>query len=358
MKIRCIKTKCIIALLLIFTTSTAANGTIITFGVNLSKASFGPEELGVIVNDADPISVKIAEYYRAKRHIPKANMIHVRFKPSGSNMTRSEFRKANTAVGAITPRNVQAYALTWTKPYRVECMSITTAFAAGFDERFCSKTCGPTKQSPYFNSNSRRPYDEYQWRPTMMLAGRNFEEVKKLIDRGAMADHTFPNSTGYLVSTSDQARNIRAKQYPDIIEHLGGVLDLRLVKSNFIVNKKNVLFYFTGIMRVLGLDTIRFVPGAIADHLTSAGGDLMGNAQMSSLRWLEAGATGSYGTVVEPCNHMGKFPNPDIVINRYFQGETLVEAYWKSVAWPGEGIFIGEPLAAPFAPRLDTTYLQ
>jgi threonine synthase len=30
---------------------------------------------------------------------------------------------------------------------------------------------------------------------------------------------------------------------------------------------------------------------------------------MSALRWLEAGASGSYGTVVEPCNHPAKFPD-------------------------------------------------
>jgi len=72
---------------------------------------------------------------------------------------------------------------------------------------------------------------------------------------------------------------------------------------------------------------------------------------MSSLRWLEAGATGSYGTVVEPCNHLSKFPHPGAVMWRYAEGATLIEAYWKSVAWPGEGVFIGEPLARPFAPR-------
>ena len=43
-----------------------------------------------------------------------------------------------------------------------------------------------------------------------------------------------------------------------------------------------------------------------------------------------------------------KFPRPDILIDRYLNGETLIEAYWKSVAWPGQGVFIGEPLAAPF----------
>jgi hypothetical protein len=69
---------------------------------------------------------------------------------------------------------------------------------------------------------------------------------------------------------------------------------------------------------------------------------------MSSLRWLESGATGSYGAVAEPCNFPQKFPVPAIVIGRYYAGESLLEAYWKSVAWPGQGIFIGEPLANPF----------
>ena len=73
---------------------------------------------------------------------------------------------------------------------------------------------------------------------------------------------------------------------------------------------------------------------------------------MSILRWLEAGATASYGTVVEPCNHMQKFPFPGIAMFHYALGASAIEAYWKSVAWPGEGVFIGEPLAQPFAPKL------
>jgi len=110
-----------------------------------------------------------------------------------------------------------------------------------------------------------------------------------------------------------------------------------------------VLFYFTGLARVPDLESLDFRPGAIADHLTSAGGQLTDSSQMSSLAWLEAGATGSYGTVTEPCNLTGKFPDPALVIGYYLQGNTLLEAYWKSVAMPGEGIFIGEPLAAPFS---------
>ncbi len=72
---------------------------------------------------------------------------------------------------------------------------------------------------------------------------------------------------------------------------------------------------------------------------------------MSILRWLDAGATASYGTVVEPCAFPQKFPNPGIVIDRYTRGESLIEAYWKSVQWPGQGVFVGEPLAKPYADR-------
>ncbi|MEA5519656.1 hypothetical protein, partial [Limnoraphis robusta] len=71
--------------------------------------------------------------------------------------------------------------------------------------------------------------------------------------------------------------------------------------------------------------------------------------------WLEAGATASYGTVVEPCNFPQKFPNPAIAMRRYLDGDTAVEAYWKSVVWPGQGVFIGEPLARPFGAARDVS---
>jgi hypothetical protein len=87
----------------------------------------------------------------------------------------------------------------------------------------------------------------------------------------------------------------------------------------------------------------------MADHLTSAGGALFGQGQMSILRWIDAGATGSYGAVTEPCNFPQTFPLPAIAMAHYRQGETLIEDYWKGVAMPAQGIFVGEPLARPFA---------
>ena len=81
------------------------------------------------------------------------------------------------------------------------------------------------------------------------------------------------------------------------------------------------------------------------------GGDLAGpHDQTTALAWITAGATASHGTVSEPCSHLQKFPHPGWLIGHYAQGATAIEAYWKSVLWPQQSLFIGEPLAAPFAP--------
>ena len=76
---------------------------------------------------------------------------------------------------------------------------------------------------------------------------------------------------------------------------------------------------------------------------------------MSIAKWLEAGATASYGTAFEPCNYPTKFPSPKVMLPHYFRGETVLEAYWKSVHWPGEGVFVGDPLARPWGTKVDAT---
>ncbi|WP_324780493.1 TIGR03790 family protein [Thiobacillus sedimenti] len=306
-------------------------------------------QLGVIVNDDDPDSVAIAAYYMQKRGIPAENLIHVRFKPGQSALAREEFAALKRRVDRVTPKAVQAYALTWARPWRVDCMSITSAFAFGFSPAYCASTCQPTQASPYFDSSAARPYARYGMRPTMSLAAASVAEAKQLIDRGVASDGSNPTGTAYLVSTPDKNRNVRAAGYAAARTQLQRAIPVEIVEGEALRDRHDVMFYFTGLARVPALDSDGFLPGAIGDHLTSAGGELFGGSQMSSLAWLEAGATGSYGAVVEPCNFPAKFPVPAVVMAHYLQGETLIEAYWKSVQMPGQGLFIGEPLARPFA---------
>ncbi|MBK1678937.1 TIGR03790 family protein [Rhodocyclus tenuis] len=309
-----------------------------------------PDELMLIVNEDDPLSRQVAAYYQKARELPERNVIRLHFAPGRSALSPDEFMRLRREIEAATPPHIQAYAVAWTQPYQVGCMSLTAALAFGFDERFCSRQCGKTAASPYFNSPTLYPATELHMRPAMLLAGQDFAQVKALIDRGVAADGSFPTGTAYLLSTADSARNVRAAGFARTAQALAGVFPVEVLHADALTERNDVLFYFTGVAQVLQLDTLQFQPGALADHLTSFGGRLSDSTQMSSLRWLEAGATASYGTVSEPCNHLEKFPLPALAMLFYAGGSTAIEAYWKSVAWPGEGVFIGEPLARPFAP--------
>jgi hypothetical protein len=92
-----------------------------------------------------------------------------------------------------------------------------------------------------------------------------------------------------------------------------------------------------------------FVPGAVADSLTSFGGIIFGsNSQTNLLAFINGGATGSYGTVEEAGNEPVFFPNPQVYFYQA-RGFSLAESYYQSVNDPYPGLMVAEPLAAPFA---------
>ena len=112
------------------------------------------------------------------------------------------------------------------------------------------------------------------------------------------------------------------------------------------------LLVLTGSVRLPATDRIDWLDGGLGDHLTSFGGQLDAQTgQATALDWIASGATASHGSVSEPCNHLQKFPHPQWLLLHYLQGSTAIEAYWKSVRWPQQSLFVGEPLAAPFARR-------
>jgi len=319
--------------------------------VLLPAVGLRARDIAVVVNDADPASVVVGRYYATKRGIAADHVIHVRFAANQGVMSFGDFQRVQAVLDAKVGADVQAYALAWTLPYRVECMSVTAAFAFGFDPgAYCpgGDGCQPTKASPYYNSRSNAPFTDHRMRPAMLLAGDNVESAKRLIDRGLRSDESWPEGKAYLINTSDRGRNVRAEGYDRIRTVLGASYPIEQVDADGLEGKSDVMFEFTGIAFVPSIASNSFLDGAIADHLTSYGGVLTGFGQTSALEWLTAGATGSYGTATEPCSFRAKFPDPGVVIAHYLSGESLLEAYWKSVLMPGQGVFIGDPLARPF----------
>jgi uncharacterized protein (TIGR03790 family) len=330
-----------------------------------SGAAIGAADVAVVVNEQDPQSLEIGRFYLRARGIPASQLIRVGFRPDSPNLDPRLFRRLREEILRQTPAHVQVYAIAWTAPWRVGCQSVTSALSLGVDPRWCAQGCRLSHPSPYYGRGGvRRPWDELGIRPSMLLAGVDGDQVRQLILRGKAADGTAPPGTAYLLSTSDPARNVRAALYDNVQRQLAPLLQVEVQTSDRLEGADDVIALFTGLLRVEGIASNRFRPGAVADHLTSLGGELTAeptpSGQMSALRWLEAGATGSYGTVVEPCNFLAKFPSPGLLLTYYRRGDTLIEAYWRSVAMPGQGVFIGEPLARPWGPaaHADTSAAQ
>lgn len=330
--------------------------------LQLPASGLAPADLAVIVAEGDPLSEGVASAYLAARGVPAANLVRVKVNTASEAISAADFAALRADIEAKLPPGIQATLLTWAMPSRVEgscSMGITSAMAFGFDTRYCNPNpglCAATTSSPYFDSESRRPFTDLQMRPSMLLGPRTLDAAKALIQRGVAADATLPPGDGWLVRTNDVDRSARFLDMAPLPAAWGSALRLNYLdnsagpsSANAVADKQGLLFYFTGLARVDKLDTLGFRPGALADTLTSVSGRLpVTVGQTPVLDWLAAGATASHGNVEEPCNFIQKFSRASVLIDQYWRGATAIEAYWKAVQWPGQGLFVGEPLAQPF----------
>lgn len=101
----------------------------------------------------------------------------------------------------------------------------------------------------------------------------------------------------------------------------------------------------------------QLVPGAFAEHLTSFAGTFDNPHQTKMTEWIDVGAAGTVGTVVEPFAIWTKFPRAE-TLERYHRGATLLEALTQSVASPYQSLIIGDPLCRPWGTELKPMKLE
>lgn len=183
-----------------------------------------------------------------------------------------------------------------------------------------------------------------------MLTDATLAEAESILARGISSDGVFPQQPVVLAKTSDVDRNVRYPLFDN------AVFDSRVAAAapplERLTGNSTTFTNVFGLQTGLAEETFppdAFLPGAIADTLTSSGGNIFENlGQTTLLAFLNAGASISYGAVIEPCNYTQKFPDP-CVYNFQRRGFSLAEAYYQSVQNPYQGLMVGEPLAAPFA---------
>jgi hypothetical protein len=104
----------------------------------------------------------------------------------------------------------------------------------------------------------------------------------------------------------------------------------------------------------LAASGIEILPGAICEHLTSAGGIMTAGAYQTPLSdFLRHGAAAASGTVTEPRAIQAKFPLPSLHVH-YARGCSLAESFYQSVCAPYQLLIVGDPLCQPWAvaPRI------
>lgn len=197
--------------------------------------------------------------------------------------------------------------------------------------------------------------------------GNTVAEIEALIERSLRADGTRPAGTFYFMNTPDQVRS-KGRLNNDwaatirSLEAMGGrgqvlqgvLPDSCTDASGQVVGCHDALGVLTGIA---GMDAVSarfsFLPGAFADHLTSFAATFDEGGQSKMSQWISKGASGTIGTVEEPCTG-GKFPVPDLHAH-YYAGLSLGEATYRALPWLAfESLLLGDPLTTPFAaaPRL------
>jgi uncharacterized protein (TIGR03790 family) len=330
----------------------------------------------VVVNQISTNSVQLGNYYCEKRQVPPQNLLRTSWRGGNVAWQKSDFQAVilNPLLAMLSTRQltnqIDYVLLCMDFPYRVEnggslttsgTNSTTSALFYGF------KTDYPPQANPVTCSVPDASFNSYAGSErifrsiapgtsksnflAVMLTASNLVSAKQVIDRAVAGDGTFPTQTAYLAKSSDVFRNLRYSLFDNAVfnARLRGNCSVQRIGADPSYSLGTVLGLQSGWGNPYVIGSTSFVPGALADNFTSWGGTLFeSSGQLNILVLLDAGVAGCYGTVMEPCSYVSKFPSPQ----SYFylaRGFSMAECYYQSVTYPYQGLLMGDPLAAPFA---------
>ena len=318
----------------------------------------------VVVNQNSTNSLELGNYFCERRQVPPENVLRIAWPGGNTSWSSGDFQ-----TNLVTPLLAMLAARQLTNQIDYVVLSMDIPFQTVYDTNKINSTTsalfyglkddtGPNwrdvtnsydASEQIFRAAQPASAPGYSFLATMLTAG-SLAQAKLLVDHGVASDSTFPAQPVILAKTSDTSRNIRYREFDNAIFNnriLGNCMVLR-TNADSPWGQTNLLGYQTGLAS-FGVSPNTFVPGAMADSLSSFGGIIFGaNNQTSLLAFINAGAAGSYGTVTEPTASTQKFPDPQDYFYQ-FRGFSLAECYYQSLYAPYQGLIVGEPLAAPFA---------
>jgi uncharacterized protein (TIGR03790 family) len=334
----------------------------------LARAGGGPLNTLVVVNGASRDSRALGAYYAEKHGLPESHLCTVQADPRAATISLADFERDIRAPIAAHIANRQ---LAGQIHFLVLCMDLpsrvagdnglTAALFYGYkpkapDAKICNIASNSVNQ--YFGAElaytSTAGWNRTNTPIPFLLTAADLATAKRVVDRGVASLAAFPAGAFCLYGSGDAARNVRYRTYPGVARFFELFGRSALLATNAFDSPppaRPVLGYIGGCPTLpTNLSGAAFAPGAICDHLTSCAGQIPDPClnQSSVWDWMRLGATASYGTVTEPCAYKEKFPDPMIAF-WYTRGFCAGEALAMSVRNPYQGIWVGDPLAAPFA---------
>jgi uncharacterized protein (TIGR03790 family) len=342
------------------------------------SSALGPHEIALIVNQAIPASQEVAAHYADLRGVPACNVVEVALPLADEQweISQDAFREGILlpVQAALDARGLSGQVLAWVYsvgfPARVKAPRAVSLHGATFVRGHLPEPDAiweATYTSPLFAGGGHedmrlamtQSFDGYaRWLgeemplPSMSLGvvgerASSVEQVKAVLSRAARGDGSRPVGPIYLIDGADVRVTCRRWQFDPTIHALRQAgLECAIV-PRVPADAEPLMGIFAGIAQTTP-GHYRFLPGALADNLTSFGGAFDVAAQTKLTEWLHAGAAVCAGTVVEPMSNYRKFPVAQIFVH-YATGCTAIEAYYQSIASPMQLLLVGDPLAAPYA---------
>lgn len=353
---------------------------------SMAFAGGSPENAVLIVDPSNPVSLQVANRYRALRDLPDRNVLYFAPNPGSYAAFQGSVKPAFlgsleqlaildhvdyvvlapgagfqvaasglvgdgcSAVNRFAVTTPFAIALTWpnvpvgTSSQTANGYHTASDHALAFDARTAWAAGGPSASGSRYFIAASLGYEG--------PSGNTVAEILANLDRSAAVDGTRPVGTAYFCQTNDIARSgPRHGFYPAAsasIQALG--LSAQHVFANLPPAGSNCIGIMTGLADpAIDATALNLLPGSFADHLTSYAGTFDGGGQTKMSRWIAKGASGTSGTVEEPCNYAGKFPHARLHVY-YAQGLSLGEAWLRSLGYvPFQQLFVGDPLCRPYA---------
>ena len=358
-------------------------------------AALGPHEVALVVNDASMDSVLLAQVYARVRAVPDRNVVRVTVPPAedGSTpvaMTRAEFeeRILRPVRAELDARGLSPQILAWVYscgfPVRVAAdraglarpgttdLSITGAtFVRGawpadsdvergqFVSPLFAGPDGPdgAPGAALAFDQQRNALLEEMPLPAAMLAwvgpqGLSLDRAAAALQRSAAGDGARPTGTVWFAMSGDVRSTCRDWQFAaaaaavDAFDGAKAVLATNTPPAS----AGRLLGCMAGAAEVR--IPKRFAAGSFAEHLTSFAATFDKPTQTKAVKWIRGGAGFTSGTVAEPFALWQKFPNAWI-FPRLLGGLTQIEAWYQSVRCPLQQLPLGDPLAKPWAPRVE-----